>query len=128
MSAATVTPENPTAVPTVSIDEFQALEQRVLQTVELIKMERASRAAFEAEAVAARAEVTAAEALIAETHAKLDELGAAVAAKDEQIATLREQLTASGAASQQELEGLHRERDATRQRVEKMLATLDELL
>ena len=128
MSAATVTPENPTAVPTVSIDEFQALEQRVLQTVELIKMERASRAAFEAEAVAARAEVAAAEARTAEAHAKLEELSAAVAAKDGQITALREQIAASGAASQQELEGLHRERDAARQRVEKMLASLDELL
>lgn len=128
MSAATVIPENPTSVPTVSIDEFQALEQRVLQTVELIKMERASRAAFEAEAAAARAELAAAEARTAEAHAKLDELTETVALKESQIATLQEQIAAAGNASQQELDGLHRERETTRQRVEKMLATLDELL
>lgn len=121
MSAAAVSP-------TVNLDEFQALEQRVLQTVELIKMERASRAAFEAEANAARAELAAAEARTAEAHAKLDELTATVAAKDSQIVTLREQLAAAGSASQQELEALQRERDATRLRVEKMLSTLDELL
>ncbi len=114
--------------PTVNLDEFQALEQRVLQTVELIKMERASRAAFEAEAHAARAEAAAAEARTAEAHAKVDELTATVAAKDTQIAALREQIAASSTHNQEELEGLQRERDATRLRVEKMLSSLDELL
>ncbi len=128
-AAATAIPnENANASPTVNLDEFQALEQRVLQTVELIKMERASRAAFEAEAKAARAELATAEARTAEAHAKLDELTATVAAKDSQIATLRDQLTAAGNASQQEFEALQRERDATRLRVEKMLSSLDELL
>jgi uncharacterized coiled-coil DUF342 family protein len=35
--------------PTISVDEFQALEQRVLRTVELIKHEREARAEAEAE-------------------------------------------------------------------------------
>ena len=113
---------------TVSVDEFQALEQKVLQTVELIKAERASRAAFEAEALAARAEVAAAGARIAEANAKLDELVAKVADKESQIAALREQIAAAGSTSLQELESLHREREAVRGRVEKMLANLDELL
>jgi Tfp pilus assembly protein PilO len=34
---------------TISVDEFQALEQRVLRTVELIRTEREARAALEAE-------------------------------------------------------------------------------
>jgi predicted nucleic acid-binding Zn-ribbon protein len=114
--------------PTVSVDEFQALEQRVLQTVELIKMERASRAAYEAEAVAARAELAAAEARVAEGQARLEELTATVSAKESAIAQLQQQLVNAGSASQHELEGLHREREAVKQRVEKMLATLDELL
>jgi predicted nucleic acid-binding Zn-ribbon protein len=113
---------------TVSVDEFQALEQKVLQTVELIKMERASRAAFEAEAVAARAELAAAEARIAESDAKFEELASKLAEKDLQIATLREQLATAGSASQHELENLHRERESVRLRVEKMLSNLDELL
>jgi len=35
------------AAATISVDEFQALEQKVLQTVELIKKERELRAAAE---------------------------------------------------------------------------------
>ncbi len=41
----------------VSADEFQALEQKVLQTVELIKKEREARAHAEAERNAAQAEL-----------------------------------------------------------------------
>jgi hemerythrin superfamily protein len=37
------------ATSTVSVDEFQALEQRVLRTVELIRTEREARAAAESE-------------------------------------------------------------------------------
>src|SRR5882757_2971740 len=40
---------------TVSADEFQALEQRVLRTVELIRTEREARAAAEAEVAALKA-------------------------------------------------------------------------
>jgi chromosome segregation ATPase len=109
------------AAATVSVDEFQALEQKVLQTVELIKMERASRAAFEADAKSAREE-------LANVQAQLLEMTAKVAERDQQLAGLHEQLAAAGTATQQELDSLHKERDAVRQRVEKMLASLDELL
>jgi chromosome segregation ATPase len=40
------------ATTTISVDEFQALEQRVLRTVELIRNEREARAAAEAEVTA----------------------------------------------------------------------------
>jgi len=40
------------ATTTISVDEFQALEQRVLRTVELIRSEREARATAEAEVVA----------------------------------------------------------------------------
>jgi chromosome segregation ATPase len=66
----------------VSVDEFQALEQKVLRAVEIVKREREARAAAEAE-----------------------------------VAALREQLAA-----------LSQERDSVRQRVEKMLAQMDELV
>lgn len=87
----------------VSADEFQALEQKVLQTVELIKKEREARAHAEAERNAAHAELTA----------------------------LREQMqaqTASASSATQELESLQREREVVKQRVEAMLAQMDELL
>jgi chromosome segregation ATPase len=66
----------------VSVDEFQALEQKVLRAVEIVKREREARAAAEAE-----------------------------------VAALREQLAA-----------LSQERESVRQRVEKMLAQMDELV
>ena len=83
---------------TISVDEFQALEQKVLQTVELIKKEREARATAEAERDAARTEAS----------------------------DLREKL-AGAESAQAEVETLHREREAVRLRVEKMLAQMDEL-
>jgi hypothetical protein len=80
----------------VSVDEFQALEQKVLRAVEIVKREREARAAAEAE-----------------------------------IAALREQLkgTASQAqAAESQIAALSQERDSVRQRVEKMLQQMDELL
>ena len=81
---------------TVSVDEFQALEQKVLRAVEIVKREREARASAEAE-----------------------------------VARLREQLEAersSAAAAEAQLSHLHQERDQVRQRVEKMLQQMDELL
>ncbi len=87
------------ATATISVDEFQALEQKVLQTVDLIRRERELRMAAEA-----------------------------------QIATLREQL-AMVEESQMEIENLKRdtnsllrEREIVRQRVERMLASLEEIV
>jgi len=98
---------------TISVDEFLALEQKVLQTVELIKTERSARAAVEAERDAARAEAA--------------ELRQKLTAADEKLAAVNEKLTAAGDA-QTEIAALHSERNAVRQRVEKMLATMDALL
>jgi chromosome segregation ATPase len=81
---------------TISIDEFQALEQKVLRAVEIVKREREARAAAEAE-----------------------------------VTSLRQQLTAlqsASSAAESELTTLTKEREAVRQRVEKMLEQMDELL
>jgi hypothetical protein len=81
---------------TISVDEFQALEQKVLRAVEIVKREREARAAAEAEA-----------------------------------ASLREQLAAQQSAAtvaEAEAASLNKERDVVRQRVEKMLQQMDELL
>ena len=87
----------------ISADEFQALEGKVLQAVEMIRRERDARAAVEAERNAAQAEVT----VLQERLASLEEANSTV---------------------RTELEGFHRERDAVRGRVERMLAQMDELL
>jgi predicted nucleic acid-binding Zn-ribbon protein len=78
---------------TISVDEFQALEQKVLRAVEIVKREREARAAAEAE-----------------------------------VASLRQQLTAQQTSTESELNTLTKEREAVRQRVEKMLQQMDELL
>jgi hypothetical protein len=78
---------------TISVDEFQALEQKVLRAVEIVKREREARATAEAE-----------------------------------VASLRQQLTAQQTATESELTTLTKEREAVRQRVEKMLQQMDELL
>ena len=86
--------------PGITTEEFQALEQKVLRAIEIVKSEREARAAAEAEVAALRAQL---EAL---------------------TATQGEALT----AAQTQLNTLNQERDAVRQRVEKMLQQMDELL
>jgi hypothetical protein len=81
---------------TISVDEFQALEQKVLRAVEIVKKEREARAKAEAE-----------------------------------LAQLREQLefqTLVASEAQTAVNTLTKERDNVKQRVEKMLQQMDELL
>ena len=92
-----------TASGMISADEFQALESKVLQAVEMIRRERDARTAAEAERNAARAEI---------------------AVLQERLAALEE----ANSTAQTELETYHRERDEVRGRVERMLAQMDELL
>ena len=80
----------------ISQDEFEALEQKVLRAVEIVKREREARAAAEAE-----------------------------------VANLREQLEFQNLVAteaQSSITTLNKERDQVRQRVEKMLHQMDELL
>ena len=88
---------------TVSADEFQALENKVLQAVEMIRRERDTRYAVEAERNAAQAEV---------------------ATLGERLRSLEE----ANSTAQTELQGFHREREAVRGRVERMMAQMDELM
>jgi uncharacterized protein involved in exopolysaccharide biosynthesis len=101
------------AAATVSVDEFQALEHKVLQTVELIKKEREGRHAAEAGRAAAETARNVAES-------DLESAQSQIAALEQRLAAAAQALT--------EVESLHRERDAVRERVERMLATMDELL
>jgi len=81
---------------TISVDEFQALEQKVLRAVEIIKQERDARAKAESE-----------------------------------IASLKEQLefqTLVAQEAQTAVTSLTKDRETVKQRVEKMLQQMDELL
>lgn len=97
----------------ISVDEFQALEQKVLQTVELIKREREARGAAEAEVAAMKAELA----------ARKEELEL----KGQEIVALRQELATAGDANA-EVKNMQRERAAVRLRVEKMLASIDEIV
>ena len=83
-----------------SFSEFQALEQKVLRAVEIVKQEREARATAEAEVVTLKAEVE----------------------------SLKTQVAAHASATESEVATLNKERDAIRQRVESMLAQMDELI
>ena len=89
-----------TISPSISADEFLALEQKVLRAVEIVKREREARAAAEAEVATLRVQLAT------------------------QLTTQAEELS----AAQAQLATLTQERDAVRQRVEKMLNQMDELL
>ena len=98
----------------VSEDEFQALEQKVLRAVEIVKREREARAAAEAETaslhdqMAAQAET--AKARLADSEARAQTAEREKEAAESQIAALNE------------------DRETVRLRVEKMLQQMDELL
>lgn len=100
--------------PTISLDEFQALEAKVLQAVELIRKEREARGKAEAERDELRQKLQQVES----------ELGTARSEADD----LRGQLAAASGSAQADAEALLREREAVKARVEKMLSQMDELL
>jgi septal ring factor EnvC (AmiA/AmiB activator) len=80
---------------TMAADDFQALEERVIRTVEMLKSERELR--FSVEQHASR------------LNTRVEEQTAHIAHLEEQLA------------------GLNRERDAVRQRVERLLKQIDEV-
>lgn len=88
---------------TISADEFQALEGKVMQAVETIRRERDARTAAESERDAAQAQIS---------------------VLHERLAALEE----ASSTAQTELSGLHKERESLRERVERMLTQMDELL
>ncbi len=104
--------------PPLSADEFQALEHKVLQAIEIVKREREARAAAEAE-------VDRLQHQIAAHTAELQQQKADHAAQREAHAA---ELDQHASASQAQLSALQAEREQVRQRVEKMLQQMDELL
>jgi dsDNA-specific endonuclease/ATPase MutS2 len=84
----------------ISVDEFQALEQKVYRAVEIVKRERETRAAAEAE----------------------------VARLKEELAREQREHGESSETAANELQALRQEREQVRQRVEKMLHQMDELI
>jgi predicted nuclease with TOPRIM domain len=102
---------------TMAADDFQALEERVLRTVALLKGERELRISGEQHAarLAHRVEEQAAHI------ARLEE------GQTAHIARLEEGQAAHIARLEEELSGLQKERESVRQRIERLLKHIDEL-
>ena len=98
----------------ISVDEFQALEQRVLRAVEIVKSEREARTAAEAEVAALK------EQLAAQTEDADNKLQAAE--------SRAQQLQREKQEAEDQIAALNQDRNVVRQRVEKMLQQMDELL
>lgn len=98
----------------VSVDEFQALEQKVLRAVEIVKREREARAAAEAE--------------IATLREQLAEQSKASQSQVEAVETRAQAALKEKAAAESQIAALNQDREAVRQRVEKMLQQMDELV
>jgi chromosome segregation ATPase len=98
----------------VSVDEFQALEQKVLRAVEIVKREREARSAAEAE-IATLREQLAAQAETSQSRLQAAESRAQAAEREKETA-------------ESQIAALNQDRDVVRQRVEKMLQQMDELL
>lgn len=98
----------------ISVDEFQALEQKVLRAVEIVKREREARAAAEAEVASLRQKL---EEHVSQAKSEMQ------AAEARAQAAERDRKAAEG-----QIAALTQDRDTVRQRVEKMLQQMDELL
>jgi chromosome segregation ATPase len=107
----------------LAADDFNALEQRVLRMVELVKSEREARTAAEARIQSLEATVKSLEdsGLNAEQR---------VIAAEERLREAHEkiaQLTAQTSQAASHADSLEREREIVRQRVEKLLKHLEEV-
>jgi chromosome segregation ATPase len=107
----------------LAADDFNALEQRVLRTVELVRSEREARATAEARIQALEASVKSLEDSGLNAEQRVITLEERLQEANRNIARLTEQGT--HAASQ--VESLEKERDTVRLRVEKLLKHLDEI-
>jgi len=119
----------------VSVDEFQALEQKVLRAVEIVKREREARAVAEGEVASLRqqlaAQAEAAQSQIAKAESQADTVQSQVQAAQSEMEAAQSQAEAAQRekeAAESQIAALNQERDAVRQRVERMLHQMDELL
>jgi len=112
----------------LSADEFQTLEQKVLRAVEIVKREREARAAVE-EQMRAMREQFAAQA--AELKGQVEATRSQLEAARVQLAAAQERgdaLHAEKEAAENQIGAFNHERDVVRQRVERLLSQMDELL
>lgn len=107
----------------LATDDFNALEQRVLRLVELVRSEREARALAESRVQSLEASVKSLEDSGLNAEQRVISLEERMEQASQKIASLTEQ----GAQSASQVESLEKERDTVRARVEKLLKHLDEV-
>lgn len=107
----------------LAADDFNALEQRVLRMIEVVKNEREARAAAEARIHSLEASVKSLEDSGLNAEQRVIVLEESLQQANRKIAQLAEQETQSAA----QVESLEKERETVRTRVEKLLKQLDEI-
>lgn len=107
----------------LAADDFNALEQRVLRMVELVKSEREARATAEARAQTLEATVKSLEDSGLNAEQRVIAMEERLQEANQKIAQLIAQSTQAASS----LESLEREREAVRVRVERLLKHLEEL-
>ena len=105
----------------LAADDFNALEQRVLRLIELVRSERDARAAAEARVQSLETSVKSLE----ESGLNAEQRVISLEERLEQANGKIAQLTEEGAQSVAQLGSLEKERETVRTRVEKLLKQLD---
>jgi chromosome segregation ATPase len=107
----------------IAADDFNALEQRVLRMVELVRSEREARAAAEDRVKALESSVKSLEDSGLNAEQRVISLEERLQQANEKI----EQMSEQSVRSNSQVVSLEKERDAVRTRVEKLLKHLDEI-
>lgn len=107
----------------LAADDFNALEQRVLRMVELVRSEREGRAAAEARIHSLEATVKSLE----DSGLNAEQRVIALEERLQDASQKIEQLAAQGEQAVSNVESLEKERETVRARVEKLLKHLDEI-
>jgi chromosome segregation ATPase len=97
----------------MTADDFQALEERVLRTIELFKGERELRHSVEEQAT--------------RLAKRVEEQAAQITKLEEQLSGRVEEQSAHVVQLEEQLGGLQQEREAVRVRIERLLKHIDEL-
>ncbi|HTV05587.1 MAG TPA: hypothetical protein VME86_09475 [Acidobacteriaceae bacterium] len=107
----------------LAADDFNALEQRVLRMVELVRSEREARAAAEARIQSLEAAAKSLE----DSGLNAEQRVLALEARLQEATQKISQLTEQNAQAASNVESFEREREAVRARVEKILKHLEEV-
>jgi chromosome segregation ATPase len=107
----------------IAADDFNALEQRVLRTVEMLKQEREGRMAAEQRVQALENSVRSLEDSGLSSEQRAENLQQRLSDAEHKL----EELTAQAAQNADHVQTLEKERETVRERVERLLKHLEEI-